>query len=375
MDEMHSPKELYIRLSKRRKFDVYEQSNSTRPKGSTSTAVMDLPPITYIADASEKSNKNITHQNDFDDLKTKSPLDKSVLETSGNDVLNCNLIWAPKYMSCSDFEILDQSLYKLEDHFLRLRMRINNSRIVYIESRVKAMFKSSPRVLIWQLPLLPVGDWNRAYVEEQGSEAVLDRVCDEELPQISSFSFTQTFDISSTSIRGCSRCDVQHNRLSHHRLGKNTYVASHPELGLVIAKFDRFASKVNSERLTKEVEVYNEIKEFGSDIAPKFLGLLTEEGRKIGFLLEKVEGRAASWDEPSSDRRACADVLSRLHGMDITHNDAHEGNFIITNDNRVFVIDFDRAMFGNEEHEIKQDTLYYALRGTRHGARRLVTLD
>lgn len=63
----------------------------------------------------------------------------------------------------------------------------------------------------------------------------------------------------------------------------------------------------------------------GPLIAPEFLGHLTENGRVIGFLIEKLEGRVACLD----DLTQCAALLKRLHGLGLVHGDVNRYNFIV----------------------------------------------
>ena len=49
--------------------------------------------------------------------------------------------------------------------------------------------------------------------------------------------------------------------------------------------------------------------------APEFLGHLTENGRIIGFLLEKVDGEAACID----DLTKCESLVRRMHGLRFIH--------------------------------------------------------
>lgn len=86
-------------------------------------------------------------------------------------------------------------------------------------------------------------------------------------------------------------------------------------------------------------------------IAPDFLDHLTEgeNGRVIGFLLEKVDGEFASTD----DLPECEEALRRLHGMGLIHGDVNLYNFIVdrsshnnssNNDGHVVrMVEFDHA--------------------------------
>lgn len=72
-------------------------------------------------------------------------------------------------------------------------------------------------------------------------------------------------------------------------------------------------------------------------IAPNFLGHLTENGRAMGVLLEKVNGEFASIE----DQGKCED--RRLHGMGLIHGDINRYNFLVDSDEIVRMVDFEHA--------------------------------
>ena len=95
-----------------------------------------------------------------------------------------------------------------------------------------------------------------------------------------------------------------------------------------IAKIARFPWEIN--QVSKETLAYCMIfdkqEEEGLEaIAPKFLGHLHENGRVMGMLLQKLEGRHA---EPE-DLAACTEVVRKLHAMGIEHGDVNKHNFMI----------------------------------------------
>jgi hypothetical protein len=82
-------------------------------------------------------------------------------------------------------------------------------------------------------------------------------------------------------------------------------------------------------------------------IAPNFLGHLTENGRVMGLLLEKVNGRFASPD----DRSKCEEAIRRLHGMGLIHGDINRYNFLIKSSStgNVRMVDFEHVEDFDEE--------------------------
>lgn len=84
-------------------------------------------------------------------------------------------------------------------------------------------------------------------------------------------------------------------------------------------------------------------------IAPDFLGHLTENGRVMGFLLEKVEGTSASID----DLAICEALLRRIHGLGLIRGDVNRHNFIVDRESSrsgtVRLVDFEHAEDFDEE--------------------------
>ena len=101
----------------------------------------------------------------------------------------------------------------------------------------------------------------------------------------------------------------------------------------IIAKIARFDWEIP--RIDRETRAYQLLE--GSGLAPRFLGHIHENGRIIGFLLERVEGRPAS----IQDLDICETVLKRLHQLGYLHGDANRFNFLIAEEG-VKLIDFER---------------------------------
>ncbi|KAI0190382.1 alpha-galactosidase A [Xylaria flabelliformis] len=120
-----------------------------------------------------------------------------------------------------------------------------------------------------------------------------------------------------------------------------------------VAKIACFEWQIPS--LTRETWAYCVLTETqrpsdGPLIAPEFLGHLTENGRVMGFLIEKLEGRFAC----SDDLTQCAALLKRLHGLGdlgLVHGDVNRYNFIVEECCRgcVRLVDFEHAQDYDEE--------------------------
>ncbi|PHH54356.1 hypothetical protein CFIMG_007966RA00001 [Ceratocystis fimbriata CBS 114723] len=115
-------------------------------------------------------------------------------------------------------------------------------------------------------------------------------------------------------------------------------------------------------------------------IAPKFLGhVIDPEGRAVGFVLEKVDGRHARRPavsgatvggcrhspfadsamgkalELEGDTGACRRALERLHLLGIAHCDVHCENFLIRDDGGAILLDFEYSRVNAREDEIQRE--------------------
>lgn len=104
--------------------------------------------------------------------------------------------------------------------------------------------------------------------------------------------------------------------------------------------------------LTRETWAYHVLDHDsdGTPLAPPFLGHLTEHGRVMGFLMGKVEGRAACLD----DLARCEALVKRLHslgGLGLVHGDVNRYNFVVEEkpDGRIWLVDFEHAQDYEEQ--------------------------
>jgi RIO-like serine/threonine protein kinase len=75
----------------------------------------------------------------------------------------------------------------------------------------------------------------------------------------------------------------------------------------------------------------------GSGLVPRFLAHVHENGRIVGFLLEKIERRSASLQDLS----VCEAALGKLHELGLVHGDVNRYNFLVTEEG-VKLLDFER---------------------------------
>lgn len=105
-----------------------------------------------------------------------------------------------------------------------------------------------------------------------------------------------------------------------------------PSPATVIAKIARFEWELP--RIEQETRAYQLLE--GHGLAPRFLAHVHENGRIMGFLLEKIEGRSAS----IQDLSACETALGKLHELGLVHGDVNRYNFLVTEEG-VKLIDFE----------------------------------
>ncbi|KAK2015964.1 hypothetical protein LZ32DRAFT_113856 [Colletotrichum eremochloae] len=102
----------------------------------------------------------------------------------------------------------------------------------------------------------------------------------------------------------------------------------------VIAKIARFEWEMP--RIEQETRAYQLLE--GCQLAPRFLAHVHENGRIVGFLLEKIEGRSASLQDLS----ICETALGKFHKLGLLHGDVNRYNFIVTEEGAK-LIDFERC--------------------------------
>jgi len=105
-----------------------------------------------------------------------------------------------------------------------------------------------------------------------------------------------------------------------------------PLSATIIAKIARFEWELP--RIEQETKAYQLLE--GSGLAPRFLGHIHENGRIMGFLIEKIEGRSASFQDLS----ICETALGKLHELGLLHGDVNRYNFLVTEEG-VKLIDFE----------------------------------
>lgn len=174
------------------------------------------------------------------------------------------------------------------------------------------------------LPKLPTGHWNDELVTKDTMDG---------RPYFVHANLTQFPGVRNT----WHKTYIDYLELSIGRkLRTGIYEAKHSLFDdTVVVKFARFSWEI--QYLENKTTAYQWI--FGYDIAPQFLGHLTEHGRVIGLIMERITGARHAGIK---DVEICGKVLSRLHDLGVQHGDINRFNFLVRN-SRAILIDFDTA--------------------------------
>ena len=206
------------------------------------------------------------------------------------------------------------------------------------------------RRLIPVLPPFPKGEWNEGHIA---------RHPDTGMPYFAQYSKVELPGIHnewhSTRINWL---DLQRGE----KLMSNVYIATisnkaiTEHMGLVgddlVIKFARFPWEM--QYYVAETGIYKLIE--GLEIAPGFIGHLTEEGRVIGFALERIKD--ARHPGPD-DLKACQEALGKLHRQGILHGDVNKHNFLIHDSGGqgiVTIVDFECALKSTDKLAFEEET-------------------
>lgn len=174
------------------------------------------------------------------------------------------------------------------------------------------------------LPAIPTGNWNYGYIARD--------------PRTSRPYFAQAITRDMKGIKNVwHSTKVDHLELvTGKKLRSGVYEATCPQfLTTVIFKFARFEWEIDA--LDSECAAYQFIE--GRCIGPRFLGHVSEDGRVIGFLMDKVEDAR---HPTTSDYASCVKALTNLHRLGLLHGDLNKHNILI-NSKGATLIDFERT--------------------------------
>ena len=174
------------------------------------------------------------------------------------------------------------------------------------------------------LPDLPSGNWNDGLVAKhpETGEPYFARATRASFPGVKGIWHSTFIDYM----------DLGESR----RLRTGVYEVKCPQYEEpVVVKFARFDWEIRY--MEGETAGYRLIE--GYDIGPQFLGHLTEDGRVIGFVMERI---ANARHAGPGDYGICRQTLTRLHALGVRHGDVNRFNFLIR-DGKAILYDYDTA--------------------------------
>jgi predicted Ser/Thr protein kinase len=238
-----------------------------------------------------------------------------------------------------DIRLLQASVDPLDESEFRILVDGKFVKYLTIDAKLYSVddmcFEPS---LISILPPLPPGDWNTGRISRNGADGRphFSEVAKVELPRISHLWHPLQID----------HLDLHMGQ----KLRSNVYEASTPRFDLpIVVKFARFPFEIPY--LDSETSAYQWIQ--NRQIGPQFLGHLTEEGRVIGFAMERITS-CRHWHATPEDLALCQQALSKLHRLSIKHGDINKHNFLI-HDDRATLIDFDVALRCNDAKVLEEE--------------------
>ncbi|WPH02137.1 Hypothetical protein R9X50_00499200 [Acrodontium crateriforme] len=187
-----------------------------------------------------------------------------------------------------------------------------------------------PYLLIPKLPKFPQDGWTRIKIARPSLSAPLEiTATNNPLPEIETVWHQQQIDVLSLK-------QTKRHRSNVHEV----FYSGIPAISK-IAAFDWEIPRLERETWAYSILDQHQRPELGEpQISPRVLGHLTECGRVIGILLERLDGQFASAD----DLPDCANTLRRLHEIGLIHGDVNRYNFIVDKQRKqVSMVDFEHA--------------------------------
>lgn len=241
-------------------------------------------------------------------------------------------------------EVLSQ---EIDSDEARYRIRAGDRvHYVTITRDLESMFDEEtlcrPHLLLPRLPAFPDSSWTTMRLRGGPDSSIQSTILYDKLQGIEAWHLK---NVEVTSLRRIS---------SHKHRVQEVEFEGQPAIAK-LAPFEWWNPMADRESLTYEI-VTREHPGDQPPIAPKFLAQLTEEGRPMGFLLEKIEGQPAA----PHDLPACESALRNLHKLGLVHGDMNRYNFIVEKGTRrVRMIDFEHAsLYTAEKGEKELDDMW-----------------
>lgn len=243
-------------------------------------------------------------------------------------------------MSTTEPEVISMDSSSRDGSYYRIRC---GSRVKYLTVTQGTLHGDELLMPLYALPPLPytADDWTKATITRREDNNELSAsLSDAPLPSVKEVWHPESVDC--LLLRRVAQLSVTTFECTREDRPGTT----------AIAKVARFEWEVP--RIECESRVYRLLD--GTGAAPRFLAHVAEQGRTIGLLVEKVEGRAAGIE----DLEGCRAVLSQVHERGLLHGDVNRYNFIV-GEAGVTLIDFetscesrDAALLGAEMASLEE---------------------
>jgi hypothetical protein len=234
----------------------------------------------------------------------------------------------PEIAPKSKLEVLDQ---EISDERGIYRVQAGN-RVHYLTIPTTVFDDDTmgkPFLLIPQLPDFPNTNWTRMTISRKENGTLAHTISFEPLPELN-FTFHENL-VDCLSLRKIRRLRPGVVEVLYH--GRPAIVK--------YSCFDWDFHRIRRENWAYDI-LHNDHHKGQVYVAPRVLGHLTENGRPIGLLLEKIEGTFAS----IKDKANCEKALRILHAepLHLVHGDVNRYNFIVdAKDGNVRLVDFEHA--------------------------------
>lgn len=171
-----------------------------------------------------------------------------------------------------------------------------------------------PYLLIPRLPDLPVSPWTTMTISRAEDGSLISTISTDPLPEIKQTWHDVRIDVLSLE------------RTTRFNSGVHEVQYDGAPAIAKIACFEWDIARIERETWAYSIIARHQNQHHNeSPIAPHFLGHLTENGRTIGFLLQKVDGEPANIDDLAN----CDALLRRLHSLGLIHGDVNRHNFLV----------------------------------------------
>ncbi|KAI5856719.1 alpha-galactosidase A [Durotheca rogersii] len=229
----------------------------------------------------------------------------------------------------SDIEILSQYIDD-ENGYYRLRV----GRRVHYLTISSGVFDDDtmcrPYLLIPKLPDLPDSPWTTMVISRDKNGSLTSTTSTDPLPEIQTTWHELRVDV------------LKLERTRRFRSGVHEVQYNGAPAIAKIACFQWDIARIERESWAYSIMARHHNQHPNeSPIAPNFLGHLTENGRTMGFLLQKVNGEPACIDDLAN----CEALLRRLHRLGLIHGDVNRYNFLVDriSGSSIRLVDFEHA--------------------------------